>query len=96
MRGVVTALPKLDRSRRYTTTVCYRWRDAGQEGRGGLDRGGEVRDGVKITQSYKRLAVGEKCNTAEENGGRQDGGTERDMETERTAIETFRPVDSFL
>lgn len=31
------------------------------------DRGGEVRDRMKITQSYKRLAVGERCNTAEEN-----------------------------
>lgn len=56
-----------------TTTVGYRWGDGGQEGgregatRGGRDRGRDVRDGVKITQSYKRLAAGEKCNTAEEN-----------------------------
>ena len=43
--------------------VCGRggWRDRwGKTGR-------DVKDGVKITQSYKRLAVGEKCKTAEEN-----------------------------
>lgn len=50
---------------------------------------------MKITQSYKRLAAGERCNTAEENRQRQSRGTKRAMETERIAIETFRLVDSF-
>ena len=61
MCGVVTALPKLNHFHRYDYSLLQ------MEGRwtGGRDRG--VRDGVKITQSYKRLAVGEKCNTAEEN-----------------------------
>lgn len=38
---------------------------------GEVGGGGRLRDGVKITQSYKRLAAGEKCNTAEEKSQRQ-------------------------
>lgn len=44
---------------------------ATDDGMGGKEGRNEVRDWLKVTQSYKRLAVGEKCNTAEENRQRQ-------------------------
>lgn len=69
--------------------VCHRWRD-GRDRRGEAEEG-EVRHGVKITQSYKRLAVGERCNTAEENRRRQSRGRRgSDVDGEDSHSETFR------
>lgn len=62
--GVVTALPKLNRSTDMIT-VCCRWRLGGERE--------EVGDAGEITRSYKTLAVGDECNTAEEDEGRQTG-----------------------
>lgn len=54
-----------------------------------------MRDGVKITQSYKRMAVGVQ-HSRERNRKRQSRGTKRVIETEQIVIETFRLVESFL
>lgn len=98
MRGVVTTLPELDRvTQTWLQSATDGGRLEGQEGMEGGIRGvgaeeGEVRHGVKITQSYKRLAVRERCNTTEENRRRQSRGRRgSDGDGEDSHSETFRP-----